>query len=99
HRSPSFLLFAHQPNDVGGGPDELDAAGLDDFGEVGVLGQQPVSRMDRLDVRDLSGADDCRYIEVTLCQLWWTDADCLVGETDRQRVAVGLAIDRNRANP
>ena len=40
--------------------DELDLAVAADLGEVGVLGEEAVAGMDRLDVGDLGGADDAR---------------------------------------
>ena len=44
HRAPRARLVAEQPDDVRRRADELDVAGLADFGEVGALGQEAVAR-------------------------------------------------------
>ena len=43
---------------------ELDLAIMADIGEVGVFGQEPVSGMDRVDVRNFRGGDDPWNIQV-----------------------------------
>ena len=52
--------------------------------------------MDRVNVRNLGGADHGGNIEVTLRKLRRADTNCFVGKTDVQRVAVCLAIDCDR---
>ena len=76
--------------------DELDVAGLADFGEVGALGQEAVAGMDRVGAGDLRGADDRRHAQVAVGAARRPDADVLVGEPDVQRVLVGLGVDRDR---
>jgi hypothetical protein len=98
HRGAGLFLFAHQPGDFRWRPNESDVAGLGYFGEIGVLRQQSVSRMDSVDVRDLSRADDCRNVEVALRQLGRTNADRFVGKLDVQRVPIGLAVNRHGAD-
>ncbi len=98
HGGAGFFLFAHQPYDVGRGADELDVAGLADGGEVGVLREQAVAGMDGVHIRDFGGADDGRNIEITQRQLRRSNANRLVGETHVQRIAVGLAVDGDRAD-
>ena len=51
-------LQAHLADRLVGRADELEAAGPADLGEVGVLAQESVAGMDRLDVGDLGGGDD-----------------------------------------
>ena len=67
--------------------------GLADFGEVGVLAQQPVAGMDGIDVGDLGGADHRRNVEVAVGKPRRPDADGFVGKAHVQRIAVGLAVN------
>ena len=98
HRGAGFFLFAHQAGDFGRRSDELDVAGFGDFGEVGVFRQQAVAGMDGVHVGDFRRADHRRDIEITLRQLRRADANGFVGEADVQRIAVGLAVNRDRAD-
>jgi hypothetical protein len=54
--------------------------------------------MHRLDVGDFGRTDDCGDIQIALRQLRRPNADRLIGKADVQRIAVGLAVDRNRAD-
>src|SRR5262244_1206359 len=54
--------------------------------------------MDGLNVGDFSGADYGGHIQVAVRQLGGTNADGLVGKSHVERVSVGFAVDRNRAN-
>jgi len=54
--------------------------------------------MDGLDIRDLSGADDRRNIEIAFSRTRWPDADRLVGEAYRQRVTIGFTVDGDGAD-
>ena len=67
-----------------------------DFGEVGVLAEQAVAGMDRVDVGDFGSADDGGNVEVAFVQARRADADGFVGKAHVQRVAVGLAVDGDR---
>src|SRR6185369_1903727 len=81
HRHAGFFFLAHHANYFRRWSDEFDSAGLANFREVRVLAQQPVSRMDSIDVRDFRGADNGRNIEIALARTRRTDADRLVGKT------------------
>ena len=98
HRLARFFLLAHQPRDLRRRADELDVRGAADFGEVGVLAQQAVAGMNGIDVGDFRCADYRRNIQIALCRAWRPDADGLIGKAHVQRVAVGLAVDGDRAN-
>ena len=54
--------------------------------------------MNRVHVGDLGGGDDRRHIQIAVCRPRRADADGLIGKADMQRVAVGLAVDGDRAN-
>src|ERR1700733_14574115 len=98
HCGASLLLLAHQPCNLGPGADELDPAHLAYFCEIRIFCQQTVSRMDGFHIRDLGRADYGRNVQITQCQLGRSDANGLIGKTNRQRIAVGLAVNRDRAN-
>ena len=68
----------------------------DDLGEALVLGQEAVARVDRVAAGDQRRRDDRRRREVRALRVGRADADRLVGELDRQRVAVRLAVGDDR---
>ena len=98
HGGARFFFFAHQPDDIGSRPDELDVTGLADFREVGVFRKQAVTGMDGVDVRDFGGADHRGNIEITLRQLRRSNANRFVGKAHMERIPVRLAVDRDRAD-
>ena len=51
--------------------------------------------MDGIDVRNLGGADNRRYVQVAIAQAGRPNADRFIGKTHVQRVAICLAIDSN----
>src|SRR5262249_24101298 len=83
-------------HDLGLRADPLEAALGDDLGEVRVLGEEAVARVDGVGARDLGGADDGRHVEVARARRGGADADLLVGEADVQRVGVGRRVDGHR---
>ena len=78
--------------------DEGDAVLLDDIGESGVLGQEPVAGMDRVGIGDLGGRDDRRDVQIAFRGLGRADADAFVGEADMHGVGVGGRMDRDGAD-
>ncbi len=98
HGGAGLFFFAHQPNDFRGWTDELDVAGLGDFGEVGVFGQQAIAGMNGVHVGDFGRADHGGNVEIALRQLRRADADGFVGKTHVQRIAVGFAVDGHGAD-
>src|SRR6266481_2151165 len=66
HRAPGFNLVAHQLNHAGPRTDELDVAGFADLGKIGGLSQEPVTRMDGVNIENLGGADDGGNVQVAL---------------------------------
>ncbi len=92
-------LVAQQPHGLDAGADEADAAVAADLREVGVLGEEPVAGVDRIDVGDLRGADDPGDVQVALVAVGRPDADRLVGQPQVGGVAVRLRVDGDRLNP
>ena len=93
-----FFFFSHEPNHIRSWANELDVARLADGGEVCIFGKQSITGVDRIDIRDLGGADHRRNVEIALRQLRRTNANGFVGKTDVQRIPVSLAIDCDRAD-
>src|SRR5262249_47399571 len=99
HHAPRARLVAHQADDLRVRPDELDVAGLADFGEIRALGQESVAGMDRVGAGDLGGADDGGDVQVAVGAARRPDADVLVRELHVELVLVGLGIDRDGLDP
>src|ERR1019366_7360484 len=93
HGGASFFFFAHQPDDIGSGSDELDVTAFADFGEVGVLRKQAVTGMDGVHVGDFGGADHRGNVEITLRQLRRANANRLIGKAHMQRIAIRFTVD------
>ena len=77
-------------------PDEGQAVCRHDLGEALVLGQEAVARVDRVAAGDERRRDDRRRRQVRAAGLGRADADRLVGQLDRERVAVRLAVGDDR---
>ena len=73
------VLVTHEADRLGGGADEGDVGRGADLGEVGVLGEEPVARVNGIDIGDLGRADDAVDLEVALASGSGSDADSLVG--------------------
>src|SRR6266851_4753779 len=98
HRPPRLLFFAHEASDFRMRPNKFHIAGFAHFGKVCVFGKQPVAGMDCIHICDFRRADDRRDIEIALRELRRADANSLICKAHVERIAVGLAIDRNRAD-
>src|SRR5207248_2536995 len=77
---------------------ELDLAGAADVGEVRVLGEEPITRMNRLDITDLGGGDNPVNLEIALARGRVTDAHRLVGQLEIRCVLVRRRVDHDRLN-
>jgi len=106
HRQPELLhrdarrdLVVEAPEDFGGRTDEHEPVFLADLGEVGVLGQEPVPRMDRLRAADERGRHDRRDVHVALARRRGSDTDRFVGEVHRKAMRVGLAVHEHGLDP
>ena len=72
--------------------DERQAVRPHHLGEILVLGQEAVARVDRVAAGHDGGRDDRRGREVAPARIRGADADGLLGEHDRQALAIGLAV-------
>jgi hypothetical protein len=98
HRLPCRGLLAHHARHFRRRPDELDVARAADLGEVGVLAQQPVTRMNGVRARNLGGRDHRRNVEIAVLRRRRSNADRLVGKLHMEAVAIRLRVHSNRAN-
>jgi hypothetical protein len=88
-------LVAHDIDGAGWRADEGHALFGDGPSEVGVLGEEAVAGMHAVGARTLDGVEDGRGVQVTLGRRGAAEGIGLVGQTDVQRVPIGLRVDRN----
>ena len=65
-RRPRGILVAHRAHRRRRRTDELDFAALADLGEMRVLGQKSVARMDRIDIADFGRAHDAIDFQIAI---------------------------------
>jgi hypothetical protein len=92
----ALTFVAHEADRVRTRPDEHETRPLDLFGEIGVLGQKAIARVDGLSVGDLGCRDDRRHVEVARRGRRGPDAHGLVGQADVLRLAIGLRVHHHR---
>src|SRR5262249_10334423 len=92
HHAPGARLVAHQPDRLRIGTDELDVAGLADFGEGGALPEKSGTGMDGGPAGDFFGADHGGHVQITVRASSRSDADVLVGKLDVELILVGLGV-------
>ena len=93
HRGARMLFQTHSARDVRFRADKLDFGRLAHFGEIGVLAQETVARMNGIDVGDLGRADHRRNVEIAARALCGTNANGFIGESHVQAVAIGLRVN------
>src|SRR5215212_3512223 len=54
--------------------------------------------MNRIDVEDLSRADDCRNVQVALRRRRWSNARGFIGKTDMKRISIDVAVNGDSLN-
>ncbi|MCY1275166.1 hypothetical protein D9M70_238010 [compost metagenome] len=92
-------LVAHQADHIGGRADEGEARALDLLGEVGVLGQEAVTRVNAIGTGDFSGGDDRRDVQVGLAGRGRADAHRFVGQRQMHQLAIGGGVNGHRLDP
>jgi hypothetical protein len=75
HRATSFNFVAHHRDDIRTRSDKFDIAVFADLRERRRLGKKSVARMDRVDIRHFSRADDRGDIQIALCGRRRADAN------------------------
>ncbi|MEY9646034.1 hypothetical protein ABIF07_002312 [Bradyrhizobium elkanii] len=91
-------LVAHQPDRSRGRADKDQSRRFDSGGELGVLGQEAVAGMDGVGASAPRRGEDGRLVEIGFRRLRRADIDRFVGEPDRKRVLIGLAVDLHGCN-
>ena len=92
HHADGGDLVAHQADGLGLGADEDEAAVLDAFGEIRVLGQEAVARMDGAGVGHFGRADDRGHVQVAQLRGRRPDADAFIGEQHMLEAVVGRGV-------
>ena len=94
-----FHLVAEGAHHIGRGADEGDAGLGAGFGEIGILGQETIARVNRVALRMPGDADDGGYVEIGLDRtLVLPQKVAFVCLESVQRVAVLARIDRHRGD-
>ena len=86
-------LVTHFANRVGGRSDESDSHLRDGVGEVGVLGEESVTRVNAVGAALADGVEDGLGVQVALGGRLPTQGVGLVGQAHVQGVAVELGVD------
>ena len=94
-----FHLVAHGADMFGLGADPGDVVRLDDLGELGVLRQEAVARVDGVAMRDFGGRDDRGDVEVAFGCRGWPDAHGVVGQAHMHGIGIGGGMHRHRLDP
>ena len=90
------IFVTHKANRLRRGTNKLDVATGANFGEVRVLRQKSISRVDRIGIANLRSADDAVDFEITFRTHSRPNANSLVGELHMEAVDVGLRVNSNR---
>ena len=88
-------LVAHGGHGIMLRPDEDDAGCFQRSGKLGVFGEEPVARMNRLGAGLVARGDDLLRDQVRFPRRRRADANRLVGRFDVLCVLVGLGVDSN----
>ena len=85
-------LVAHGTDLVAGRADEGDVRRTTGVGELGILGEEAVARVNRIGTGHFGGGDQIRDPEIGEPPRRRPDADIVVGKPHVQRFSVGLAV-------
>ncbi len=96
-RGARLGLVAHEADGLRRRADEDKPGRLDRGGEARILREEAVARMDRAGAAALRRGDDRAHVEIALARGRRADRHRLVGKPHCEALAVGLAIDRDRA--
>jgi len=97
HAAARFGLVAHAADHFSGRADELDPTLGTDVCQLGIFRQEAIARMQRITTGFHGQVHQLARVQITGQRLG-TNAVSFVGTFNVQRVAVGVGIDRDRAN-
>ena len=95
HGFSGCRFVAHDPDLRGCRPDKVDVRRDARLGEFRVLGEKPVTRMNRVGAGDLRRGNDAGDIEIRFPRRSGPDADIVISEADVQRFAISFRVDRD----
>ena len=99
--SASFLAVALSPHRAyrsAGRPHENEALRFDEIGEIGVLREKSITRMNRVHAQRRRRREYPPCVQVTLLRLGTANAHRTVRHANGERIPVGLGEDLNRFN-
>jgi len=99
HRAFGGDLVPENAHARGGRADEGKPGCLDALRKSGILRQKSVAGMNRFRSADLGCEQNGCLVQVALRGSGRSDAQGLVGEADMRRFAIGLGVNRDRAQP
>ena len=98
HQTLGRVLQPHGPDRGRRGADPYQPLGLDGLGEVGVLGQEAIPRMNRRRAGRLGGGQDLRLVEIAFARGGRPDTDGFVRFAHERHAGVHVGMDRDRAD-
>src|SRR6267142_5210639 len=98
HFPARAVLLSHHFDNFRPWTDEGDFGSFANLGEICVFAQEPVARMDGINVRNFCGANHLWDIQITLAAAGRADAHRFIGKTNVERVAIRLGINRDGGN-
>ncbi len=93
-----FVLRAHGPDRLGRRANPDEARFLDGFGEIGILGQETIARMDGIGAGRLGSGQDGFDLEIAFGRRRRADMDRFIGLADMFRARIGIGIDGDCRN-
>ena len=94
---PRSDFVSHRPDGPRWGADPDEPGLRDRFREIGVLGQEAISGMDRLGLCLPGYFEDPLDVEIRLRGRCRADIPCFVGELDVQRISIQFRVDGDRS--
>src|SRR5216684_637891 len=98
HFPARAVLLSHHFDDFRPWTDEGDFGSFTNFGEIGVLAQEAIPRMDGVDVGNFRGANHLWNVQIALAAAGRANAHRFIGKSNVERVTIRLGIYRNGGN-
>ncbi len=92
-------LVAHGADMFGLGADPGDAVCFDDFGELGIFGEEPIAGMDRIGMGDFRRRYDRGDIQIAVLGRGRANADGVIGQPHMHGIGIGSGMHRHCFDP
>jgi len=99
HQRLGRILQPHRADAIRLRPDPDQPRVQNRLGEVRVLAEETVARVDRLGAGLLRGRDDLVTDKIALAHRRWPDVHRRIRHAHMQRLGIRIGIDRDRADP